>query len=132
MWQAFVNAEVVRLPLSHDQWIEVKRELTYGEQEDMFGRMRRQFAPEQTPLVDATRIGRARMEAYIVGWSFTDPSGRPVPLSASALTNLTTYAAREIRDALEEHEETVSRERESEKNDRDGASVSSPITPSAS
>jgi hypothetical protein len=132
MWSPFVDPAVVRLPLTHHQWIDVKRELTYGETEDMYARMRRQFGPNEPPTLDPTRIGRARMSAFIVAWSFVDPSGTPVPVSEAAFADLKPAIARDIRDALEQHEEDVQRRQDVEKNDPDGASVSSPISPSVS
>lgn len=127
----FVDPAVVRVPLDGGEWIDVKRELTYGETEDMYAAMRKQFGPNEMPLLDPTRIGRARMAAYLVAWSFTDSAGKPVPVSESAFAQLRPTVARAIRDALEEHEEDVQRAMDVEKNVRDGATVSSPITPSA-
>ena len=95
MWSPFVDPAVVRLPLTHHQWIDVKRELTYGETEDMYARMRRQFGPNEPPTLDPTRIGRARMSAFIVAWSFVDPSGTPVPVSEAAFADLKPAIARD-------------------------------------
>jgi hypothetical protein len=130
MWSPFVVPRVKRIELEHGQWMDVKRELTYGETEEMYARMRKQFGPGEMPLLDPTRIGRSRMEAYIVAWSFTDPNGEPVPVSESAFADLSPTVARAMREALEVHEEDVQREQAAEKNDRDGASVSSPTSPS--
>lgn len=135
MISPFVVPDIVRLVLPGPPgafWIDVKRELTYGERQAMYARMRRQFSPGEMAIVDATRIGRARMEAFILGWSFVDPSGKPVPPTSGAFDTLTGPMADAIMAALEEHEEQVSRERAAAKNDPDGASVSSPISPSVS
>jgi hypothetical protein len=107
----FVQPKIVRLPLADEQWIDVKRELSYGEQQQMFAATRRQFAPGQEPLLDATQIGRALMAAYIVSWSFVDAEGTPVPFSPAAISNLDVDAAKEIRDALDAHEEAVAQEK---------------------
>ena len=96
----------------------------------MFARMRIQMGPGEAPVLDTTLIGRARMEAYIVGWSFVNPQGKPVAITPAALDNLKTRDAREIRDALELHEMTVQAAQEEEKNDPDGALDSSPSSPS--
>jgi hypothetical protein len=132
MWSPFVVPDVVRIPLGHGQWIDVKRELTYGETEEMYARMRKQFGQNEMPLLDPTRIGRARMEAFLVAWSFTDANGKPVPVTESAFADLRPSVAREIREALESHEEDIQRVQDVEKNDRDGANVSSPTSPSVS
>lgn len=129
--RAFVIPAIDRLKLPDGAWVDVKRELTYGEEQQMFARMRRQMAPGEVPVLDTTLIGLARMHAYIVAWSLTDPtSGQPIPLTPAAIENLTRPMAKAIREALELHEETVNAEREEEKNDRDGAPASSPSSPS--
>jgi hypothetical protein len=128
----FVQPAIVRLQLKQNRWIDVRRELTYGEHQMMFAKMRKQFGIGEPPVLDVTMIGRARMDAYIVAWSFTDPQGKPVALTPAALENLKTGVANEIRDALELHEETVKAENEAEKNAPDGLIGSSPTSPSVS
>jgi hypothetical protein len=132
MINAFVVPDVTRLQLRGGHWIDVKKELTYGEYEDMLGSMRKQFAPGEEPKVDPTRIGRCRMTAYILGWSLVDTNGKPIPLSHAAFSNLRMPMARAIRDALDLHELALDEAQEAEKNDQDGESVSSPTSPSAS
>lgn len=115
---AFVEPEIKRLPLDGGAWIDVKAELNYGEEQDMYAAMRRQFGPGEVPILDSTLIGQARMAAYIVGWSFVDPSsGKPVPVSASAMRDLRRPVAKAIRDALEKHEETIDAAQVQEKKD---------------
>lgn len=132
MINAFVVPAVTRLQLKGGHWIDVKEELTYGEYEDMLGSMRRQFGPNEEPKVDPTRIGRCRMTAYILGWSLVDKDGKPIPLSHAAYSNLRMPMARAIRDALDLHELAIDEAQDAEKNDPDGAIVSSPTSPSAS
>lgn len=119
MINPFVEPDIVRLSLPGDHWIEVKRELTYGEEQDMYARMRRQFSPGEAPLLDAAMIGSARMEAYIVGWSFTE-HGKSTPISVGAFRQLKPRMARAIREALEQHEEVVTAEQEAEKKTTSG------------
>jgi len=107
----FVQPKIVRLPLSEGQWIDVKRELSYGEQTDMFASMRKQFGAGTVPVLDATQIGRARMGTYLLAWSFVDAEGTPVPVSLPAINNLDTETAREITAALEAHEEAIEQEK---------------------
>ena len=131
MTSPFVQPSIERLHVKGtSEWIDVHRELTFGQQQDMLARMRKQFGLGEPPVLDTTRIGRARMEAYIVGWSFTDPQGKPVAVTPAALDNLSVHMARDIRDLLEAHEQKVVDEYEAEKNAPDGASASSPISPS--
>ena len=123
MISPFVIPQVVRLPLPGGHWIDVKREITFGEQEEMFARMRRQMAPGEVPVLDTTRIRRSRMQAYVVGWSFVDPAGRPVPVGDAGFSQLTPDMGKVIAETLDTHEEHVLAEREAEKNAPDGATV---------
>jgi len=123
MYSAFVEPALVKIPLPNHQWIEVKRELTYGEEEDMYANMRRQFGPNEVPVLDTTRIGRCRMEAFIVAWSFVDPGGRPVPVTRDAITQLRPSVARAIREALDKHQQAIEDAREEEKKDPDFVSA---------
>lgn len=107
----FVQPKIVRLPLTEGQWIDVKRELSYGEQTDMFASMRKQFGAGTIPVLDTTLIGRARMAAYLLAWSFVDAEGTPVPVSPAAINNLDGETAREIAAALEAHDETIAEEK---------------------
>jgi hypothetical protein len=107
----FVQPKIVRLPLTEGQWIDVKRELSYGEQTDMFASMRKQFGAGTVPVLDTTLIGRARMAAYLLAWSFVDAEGTPVPVSPAAINNLDGETAREIAAALEAHDETIAEEK---------------------
>jgi len=132
MINVFVVPDVTRLALPGGHWIDVKVELSYGEVQAMYAAMRRQVAPGEGLTLDPMLIGHARMGAYIVAWSVVDPKGRPVAVSAAAFDNLKPRFAKAIRDALEVHEAAVEAAQEAEKNDPDGASVSSPTSPSVS
>jgi hypothetical protein len=114
MASPFVVPDVVRLDLPDGEWIEVKKELTFGEQQDMFTSMRRQLAPGEPPVLDPARIAMCRMQAYILAWSFTE-NGRSVPVSMGAMRQLRIPMAMAIREALEKHDEDVQEEHEAEK-----------------
>lgn len=107
----FVQPKIVRLVLTDSQWIDVKRELSYGEQIEMFAAMRKQYGPGTVPVLDTTAVGRARMGAYLLGWSFVDAEGTPVPVSPAAINNLDLETVREIATALEVHDEAIAEEK---------------------
>jgi hypothetical protein len=123
MYNAFVEPAFTKLTLPEDQWVEVKRELTYGEEQDMYASMRRQLGPNQTPVLDPILIGQCRMEAFIVAWSFQDPNGKPVRVTPAAIRQLFPHVARAIRDLLDVHAESVETARAEEKKDPATVSV---------
>jgi hypothetical protein len=127
----FVEPQLCRLSLSDGDWVDVKRDLSTGEQRQMFADMQRQLVPGQAPVLDVTAIGRARALAYLVSWSLVDRHGAPVPISAAAYDMLDTDTSREIREALEAHEEARERERTEEKKHPAAARSWNPTSPSA-
>lgn len=128
----FVIPKVDRLTLSGGRWIDVKHRLNAGEQRRIFGRQVRELVAGQRPTLNPEMVGLARVIEYVVGWSLTDAKGDAVPVSESAVDNLDPDVYGEIMLAVESHESRVDAERVKEKNDRDGASTSSAISPSLS
>lgn len=108
----FVQPDIVRLPLSDDQYLDVKRELTFGEyrriQTDM---MKGPMVQGEPIALDLEKVGITRLLAYLVGWSLVDGDGRPVPVSDGAIRQLEAERAREIVDAITAHEDAQDRAR---------------------
>jgi hypothetical protein len=61
-----VVPEVVRVPLSDDDYIDVKRDLNAGEYVDLL-----------TAMADRQKF--SKLLAYLVGWSFVGQDDRPIP-----------------------------------------------------
>jgi hypothetical protein len=108
----FVQPEIVRLPLSDGQFLDVKRELTFGEYRKIQTDMMAGALVQGEPIkLDPRKVGITRLLAYIVDWSLSDGEGRPTPISESAIEQLQADRAREIVDAVTAHEETQDRAR---------------------
>ena len=121
----FVQPDLVRLPLSDGDFIDVKRELSAGEQRHMFaGMVLHGVVPGEKTLLDPERVGITKMVEYLVGWSLVDANGAPVPVSESALKNLQSETYTEIMVAIDNHENEQEQKRELAKQN--------PITPTAS
>jgi hypothetical protein len=102
----FVSPDVKRLPLSDDDWIEVKERLTYKERQQLSGAMFRSVkgaADDQEMGVDFARYAILRLKTWLVDWSFRDKEDKPVPLSSAAIENLDPADADEIGEALDKH-----------------------------
>lgn len=126
----FVQPSIVRLPISEGDWIDVKRDLSYGEEREMFAAMRSETATGEL-RVDARLVGPARLLAYLLAWSFTGPDGQPVEVSAGAIDQLDRGTAAELFVVLDTHDETVRRARTALATFPAGEAVSSPTSPSA-
>lgn len=104
----FVKADRVRLPLSGDDWIEIKRELTIGElkrvQTAGFTGLRPEGEGRDAQvMIQWHEVELARAEAYLLAWSFTDEDDHPVPLTRAAIESLNEHAFKEISEAIKGH-----------------------------
>ncbi len=128
----FVQPEVVRLPLSDGDFLDVKKQLTAGEERQVFSRQIRAQGLGDKAQLDLDQVGKSKIVMYVLGWSFVDATGHPVPFSESALDNLDAESFSEIRDAVDAHEAAVEAERAARKNGPTSETTSSAISPSVS
>lgn len=99
----FVRPETVRLELSDGDWIDIRKELTYGDILDL---------QEASTVLDdngelhfnGSEFSINRILAWVVAWSFEDENG-PVELTRDAIKALSAEAAGEINRALNEYQE---------------------------
>jgi hypothetical protein len=134
----FVRPEQTILKLSEGQTLTVKRRLNAGERRAQFARM--YLAGVDGRLrVNPVQTGLAIILSYLVDWSLTDEAGHPVHIRGvpeeelvARLDDLEPEHFIEIRAAIEQHEEAMTAERETEKNGQDGAKGLPVISPSPS
>ena len=107
----FVQPQVMRLDLSDGDWLDVRRELTVGEQRQAMARAVKSMRADGRIEPDLANVGKAEIGAYIVDWSFTDANDKRVPYSETALDNLTTPAYNEIEIAVRAHIAAIEAER---------------------
>ena len=116
----FVEPETVRLDVSDGQWIEIKQELTWAEDEalaavavqgmrlvdpdDIGDELRR----TQEIGVDMSLVNVAKLAMYIVDWSLVGANGRRVDIDGKTmrekrqiLGNLAGARARELLEVIE-------------------------------
>lgn len=129
----FVVGETKRLSLSEDQWLLVKRRLNTGEERAML--MRASVVEDGVRRLDSLLNALATAVAYLVDWSLTGTDGKPVVIRGrnadeviAALDALDPDRFREVKAAIEAHEQAMNDEREQEKKLRTGASGSSPTS----
>lgn len=115
----FVTPETIRLPLSGDDYLVIKRRLSHGEREEMMGRLVPTLTPGEPLHVDAKEIRTGKVLAYLVGWSAAEP------IDADTIKNLDTESFDEIERAIDAHLETESAA------SKNGRAVSAPTSPSA-
>lgn len=102
-----VQPEVTRIDLGDGEWIEVRRELTAGEQRramartvssvDMLGRV--------TPNME--QLGKTEVIAYLLDWSLRDANDKPVEVSEAAVDGLSPESFKLIADKVEAHVKSV-------------------------
>lgn len=101
----FVTSETVRLDLSDGDWIEVKRRLRYGEQQALAFAAMTGRKPGDEVTMDMARFNVARLNTWLVDWSFRGADDKPVPFSPAAVDALDAATAEEIHAALDRHME---------------------------
>jgi hypothetical protein len=99
-------------------FIDVKKELTAGEQRSVFTNLVKTMHAGEKAELNPQQIGTTKILAYVIGWSFVDANGAPVPFSESALNNLDTESFAEITQAIDAHEEAIEKARDARKNAR--------------
>ena len=125
------------LHISQGDWLLVKKYLTAGEQRNIFRGMIRDGATGDK--IDSINVGLSTMCGYLLDWSFTDHTDKPIVILnkpkdvlVDALNSLDPAAFTEVLRAIEAHEAEMEKEREKEKNDQGGDHKSSPISTSPS
>jgi len=113
----FVQPDVQRLELfGGEAWIEVKGELSYGEQQRITGMALRSMSTSGSEIgLDFNSYNIGRMSAWIVDWSLTDAKGKQVKVNLDSIRNLAQPVADEIDRVLTEYISAMEAER-AEKN----------------
>lgn len=112
----FVVPDIVRLSLSDGDWIDVKRRLNIGEQRAMFAQIYLSKAADQPVQMEVSKVGVARVAAYVIGWSFTDAAGKPVAYSPQTIDALDPTSFVEVLEAVDAHIAREDEQRAAEKN----------------
>ena len=138
MASRIVRPETVKLDISNGDWLLVKKRLNAGEQRAMFARMY-QAGADGSLRANPFEVGVAKILAYVLDWSMTDLAGKqiaimgqPASLVLAALDSFDGDTFAEIRNAIDEHIDSVTAERNAEKNDQAGETRSVAISPSRS
>jgi hypothetical protein len=126
----FVQGEITRITLSGGEWIDIKSELNAGEARRVFSSLIKEMNAGERMKLDPDRVGLTKLLGYLVGWSLLNSEGRPEPLDESAIDNLDRDTYAEIVEAVEAHDRACDERRAARKNDRDGETRSSAISPS--
>jgi len=113
----FVQPDVQRLELfGGEAWIEVKGELSYGEQQRITGMALRSMSTSGSEIgLDFNSYNIGRMSAWIVDWSLTDAKGKQVKVNLDSIRNLSQPVADEIDRVLTAYISAMEAER-AEKN----------------
>jgi hypothetical protein len=114
----FVKPEIVRIPLSGGDWIEIKRRLTAGETKRVQARMLKNSYAGEKMEIDFEMAEVSQVIEYLADWSFVDEAGQPVKIRdtapeymAGAVRSLDPDTFREIVEAIAAHEKTLEEEK---------------------
>ena len=109
----FVHAPAVRLPVSDGDWIEVKKELTVGEQKafEAAGTTPKWVDHALLYVTDWAIAEIIRNFLWMTAWSFRDAMDKPVDLTLDAVRALDTDTFKEITKAINGHIEALLEEK---------------------
>ena len=121
-----VAPEVVRLPLSDGDLLEVKRTLNAGEYRALIYSQFKESADGEKVVLDHSKVGMAKLLAYIVGWTFVGFNGQPLPyrpdepedIRRATIDGLDQETYRELIAAVTAHEEREEAALEAQKKTR--------------
>jgi hypothetical protein len=131
MRNRFVQPETIRLDLSDGDYIIIKKELNAGEQRRVFSGFVKDARSGEAWVVDPEKVGLTKMLGYLISWSFVDADGKPVDVSESAIKGLDMASFKEVKDAIDAHDEQIEKDRAARKNETAGTLPSEAISASA-
>ena len=106
----FIKPDSTRLPLSDGDWVEVKKLLTYGEQQRLSGSALTTLKSNPGSVGGGNEFGLdwelynvRRLQIWIVDWSFRDENDRPVKITQEAISSLDPDTVTEIDEKLTAH-----------------------------
>ena len=97
----FVSADTVRLDLSDGDWIEVKAQLTYAETVELQAAGVGDTLKDGDLKMDWVLYKMARINTWVIDWSFEDANEKRVPCTPQAVATLDPDTADEIDRALD-------------------------------
>ena len=106
----FVVAGTTELQLSDGEWIEVKEQLSFGEQEDLNTaglKTMKTVAGETEVSLEWSQFNTAKILMWVVDWSFRLPNGHKADINMKTVRNLRDDVAKEILLAIENYQTTV-------------------------
>lgn len=122
----FVQPDTVRIDLANGDWIEIKKELTVGEDKRYRTAGLKRMAPATSTQrgevdVDWAAMAFGRVCAYLVDWSAKDLNGKAVKITPATVESLVKADFEAIDDAILKYIE----ERDAEKNEPSPAPMTS-------
>jgi len=121
-----VAPDVVRLPLSDGDSVEVKKTLNAGEYRKLIYDQFKDTPDGERITLDHSKVGMAKLLAYIVGWTFVGFDGQPLPyrpdepedIRRATIDGLDQETYRELIAAVTAHEEREDAALEAQKKTR--------------
>lgn len=124
----FVQPDTVRIDLSDGDYIIIKKELNAGEQRRVFSDFVKEARSGEAFQLDPEKVGLTKILGYLIAWSFVDADGKPVEVSEGAVKSLDMASFREVKDAIDAHDDQVEKDREARKNGTAGTLPSAVIS----
>lgn len=86
-----VRIEIEKTPGGKEQWVDLRRELTVGTRDYMYGRLYKRKAPDTDEIeldVESALSLAQTIECWVVDWQLYDEDEQPVELSPAGIAGL--------------------------------------------
>ena len=95
----FVSKETDRIDLGDGYWVDIKRRMSYGDQQKLVAHFIK-FGDPKNPDIDLSSGNIVLLELNIVDWNLVDESGKKVPVSREAIEQLEPEVANKIAEEI--------------------------------
>lgn len=107
----FVTQGTDRIDIDEESWVDIKKEMSYGDKQQMTGammKMKVKVADGENAEPDIT-VDTGNVELLfinIVDWNFTNEKGEKVPVTRANIRNLNGAVGDTIRKAIKERNDS--------------------------
>lgn len=103
----FVEPETVRYDLGDGDWIEFKKDITYGEQQKLKKAALSLSREDTEGVLDINwdMVDIVDLVMWTVDWSLCDGDGNPMPITTETVSALSRDGAQRLQDELRKHKE---------------------------
>lgn len=93
------DTDIDRIKLDKQAWVDIKRKMSYGDQQKLAGAMIKVVGAEFKPTIetDLASAGILALRLNIKDWNLTDSVGKVMPITEATIAKLEPRIAEQIK-----------------------------------